>query len=64
MLEMHEMHEYCIATACNVVREAVSTEGMQQRRWRVGSVVDLDAGCAAVSARNEVKAEEVQLYEL
>ena len=63
-LEMHEMHEYCVVTAGNVARETVSTEGMQQRRWRVVSVVDFDAGCAAVSARQEVKVEEVQLYEL
>ena len=31
-LEMHEMHQYCVTTACNVARETVSTEGMQQRR--------------------------------
>ena len=61
---MHEMHEYCVATARNVARETVSTEGMKQRWWRVVSVIDFDAGYTAVSARHEVKVEEVQLYKL
>ena len=64
LLEMHELNEYCVATTRNVARKVVSTEGMQQRRWRVVSVVDFHVGCAAVSARHEVKAEEVQLYQL
>ena len=52
-------HEHCVATTCNVIREIISTGGLQQRRRRVMSVVDVDAVEAAVSARLELKAEKV-----
>ena len=45
-----EMDEYCIATAGNGARNAVSTEGIQQPRRHVGSVVDFDAGRAAIAS--------------
>ena len=52
-------HEDCVATACNVTRDSMSTEGMQQRRRRVMAVVDVDAVEAAVRARLDLKAEKV-----